>query len=132
MAMRETVRSLRIYFILSGLLSGGMNLTSLLQGASGAVAAFALVGVGFAVAYLYVGIALPQLLTKAPARVTNVLIAGAVFLALLFLLDLLSGMTGRTLPMVLVGLLITWYLFVNVRRLAAESQRAPASTAAGA
>jgi hypothetical protein len=118
MAMRETVRSLKAYFILSALLSGAINLWTLFRSPAGVGSVIALVGLGFAVAYLYVGLRLRQLLATSPGRVTNLLIAGAVFVALLFCLDLLSGMAGGTLPMVIIGLLITWYLFVNVRRLA--------------
>ncbi len=122
MAMKETVRSLRAYFVLSALLSGAVNLWALFRGELGIGTAISLIGVGFAVAYLYVGVRLRQLLSTAPRQITKLLIAGAAFLVLLFLLDLLSGMRSGTLPQVIIGLLITWYLFVNVRRLAAESQ----------
>ena len=81
-----------------------------------------LIGLGFAVAYLYVGIRLRRLLSTAPGRIMKVLITGALFLLLVLALDLLAGVGSGTLPQTVVGLLITWYLFVNVRRLAAESQ----------
>jgi hypothetical protein len=126
MAMKETVRSLKAYFILSGLISGALNVSAFLRGEAALGRVIALVGLGFAMAYLYAGFRLRQLLATAPGQVLKLLIAGAVFLALLFGLDLLSGMTGGTLPSVIVGLLITWYLFVNVRRLAAEAQAKPA------
>ena len=122
MAMRETVRSLKVYFIVSALLSGAVNLTALLRGEPGVGTVISLIGIGFAVAYLYVGIRLRKLLSTAPGRITKLLITGAVFLLLLLALDLLSGMGSGTLPQAIVGLLITWYLFVNVRRLATESQ----------
>ena len=122
MAMKETVRSLKLYFVLSALLSGAINIWALLRGEPGVGTVISLIGIGFAVAYLYVGVRLRQLLSTAPRQITNLLIAGAGFLVLLFLLDLLSGMQSGTLPQVIIGLLITWYLFVNVRRLAAESQ----------
>jgi hypothetical protein len=127
MAMRETVRSLRAYFILSALLSGGANLWTLVNTPSGVAAAFALIGLGFSAAYLYLAFNLRRLLATNPPRITNVLIAGAVFLGLLFVLDLLSKAAGGTLPVTVIGLLITWYLFVNVRRLAAETQSASIS-----
>jgi hypothetical protein len=120
--MKETVRSLKAYFILSALLSGAVNAWALVRQEPGVETAISLVGVGFAVAYLYAGVRLRHLLATSPNQITRLLIAGAVFLVLLLVLDLLSGMRAGTLPQVIIGLLITWYLFANVRRLAAESQ----------
>jgi hypothetical protein len=131
MAMRETVRSLKLYFILSALLSGAMNVRALLGGEGGVGAILAVLGIAFAAAYLYVGLNLRRLLATAPGRIANLLIAGAVFLVLLLLLGLMSGTAGGALPFVTIGLLITWYLFVNVRRLAAESHRDAAAVAGG-
>jgi hypothetical protein len=122
MAMRETVRSLKAYFVLSALLSGGMNIWALFRGESGVGTVICLVAVGFAVAYLYVGLRLRQLLATSPDQITKLLIAGAVFMALVFGLHLVFGMAAGMLPVVIISLLITWYLFVNVRRLAAESK----------
>ena len=50
MAMRETVRSLKAYFILSALLSGAINLWTLFRSPAGVASVIALVGLGFAVA----------------------------------------------------------------------------------
>jgi hypothetical protein len=122
MAMKETVRSLTLYFVLSGLLGGAVNLWALFRNELGVGTAISVIGLGFAVAYFYVGVRLRHLLSTAPGQITKLLIAGAVFLVLLLALDLLSGMRSGTLPQVIIGLLINWYLFVNVRRLAAESQ----------
>jgi hypothetical protein len=122
MAMRETVRSLKLYFIVSALLGGAVNVSALLRDEPGVSSAISVIGIGFALAYLYVGVRLRQLLSTAPGHITKLLMTGAVFLLILLALDLLSGMGSGTLPQVIVGLLITWYLFVNVRRLAAESR----------
>src|ERR1700751_2482365 len=100
MAMRETVRSLRAYFILSALISGAINVLALLRGGAALGFVIALIGVGFAMAYLYAGLRLGPLLATASRQVVNILIAGAVFLVLLLGLDLLSGTTGGTLPTV--------------------------------
>ena len=128
MAMRETVRSLRLYFILSGLAGGATNLVGVLGDQPAIARIFAFVGVGCGVAYLFVGFRLRHFLVTAPQQVLALLLAGAVFLAGLFGLAALFGEAGRTLPMVILGLLITWYLYVNVRRLAAESQVKPAES----
>ena len=123
MAMRETVRSLRLYFVLTAVLGGALNLVAL-QRPSGVVAnVVSVVGIAFALAYLYLGLRLGRLLVTSPGQITAVLVAGAVFLVLLLALDALSGFQGGSLVQVVVGLLITWYLYVNVRRLAAESAK---------
>jgi hypothetical protein len=126
MAMRETARSLRAYFVVSAILSGAMNIAAL-RGSEGLGTVIFLIGVGFALAYLYLGVRLKQLLVSAPQRITGILIAGAAFLVLLLVLGLLSGFQGGLLFQVVLGLLITWYLFVNVKRLAAEARAVQAA-----
>ena len=126
MAMRETVRSLKAYFILSALLGAFVNLRVITAGAGGFAVAGGVIGLGFSLAFLYVGLRLRQLLLTAPNRVTTLLIVTASFFVLSFLIDLVLGFGGRW-PLVLLELLITWYLFVNVRRLAAEAQPRPTS-----
>lgn len=125
--MKETVRSLKAYFILSGLLSGAQNMVALEKSGGIIATVIAIVGIGFAVAYIFTGVRLRSLLAKAPQKVLNLLIAGAVFLAALFGVAALYGTVVAAAPIVVTGLLITWYLFVNIRRLSAESR--PAATA---
>jgi hypothetical protein len=123
MAMRETVRSLRLYFVLTAVLSGAVNIVSLQRPLGFISEVLSVVGIAFALAYLYLGLRLRRLLAAAPGQIIGVLIAGAAFLLLLLALDALSGFQGGMLVQAVLGLLITWYLFVNVRRLAAEATR---------
>ena len=120
--MKETVGSLRAYFILSGLGSGALNVVALQHAEPAAAKAIAIVGLGFAIAYVYAGVRLRPLIAGSPARVLWLLIAGGLFLAILFGIGLLYGAAMAALPKIVLGLLITLYLFANVRRLAAESQ----------
>ncbi|HUJ87591.1 MAG TPA: hypothetical protein VLX30_12135 [Burkholderiales bacterium] len=92
--MRETVRSMRAYFVVIGALTAASHGALLLRSTSLVVLAFGALGLTLALAYL----GLRLLLT-------------AIFA--LRVVDLLSG---------LVGLLIIWYLYVNARRLAAEAR----------
>ena len=46
-----------------------------------------------------------------------------------FLLSLIQGLDPVRLGVLILALLILWYLLVNVRRLAAEAQTAPAVVA---
>ena len=123
MAMRETVRSLRLYFVLTAVLGGTVNVIALQRPIGLVAETLSVLGIVFALAYLYLGLRLRRLLATSPRQITAVLIAGAVFLLLLLALDALSGFQGGTLAQVVLGLLVTWYLFVNVRRLAAESAK---------
>jgi hypothetical protein len=121
MAMRETVRSLQVYFVLSSLVSGAIDVATLTRGAVGITAMSAVVGLCFAVALMYVGIRLRHLLRSAPGRVTGLLVAGLALLVVAFVYDLIVGAPPR---FVYFGgaLLITWYLLANVRRLAVEAR----------
>jgi len=125
--MKETVGSLRAYFILSGFVSGALNVVALQRAEPTGAKMIAMVGIGFALAYVYAGVRLKSLIERSPTRVLWLLIAGGLFLALLFGIGLLYGAAMAALPKIILGLLITWYLFANVRRLAAESQTGTAA-----
>ena len=126
MAMKETVGSLRAYFFLAGIASAGNHIVNLnvmtRTGAIGAIGVtITVVGLSLAIAYVYLGVRLKFLLVASPQQITAVLIAGAVFLGLLLLLSLLAGLRIGALIYTLIGWLITWYLYVNAKRLAREA-----------
>ncbi len=124
MAMRETVRSLKAYFIVSGLLGGAISLLAIARSVSALDLVANLVGLGLCIAYVSVGVRLRGLLVAAPRQVFAVLIAGAVFLGVCLLLSIVAGAVRATLPTVAIGGVTTWYLYSNARRLAAESHSA--------
>jgi hypothetical protein len=127
--MKETVRSLRIYFILSGLASlwfGFLGLAvDLRAGISPATilaTAIGIVGVGLALAFLYVGASLSGLLRNSSHRIVILLYVSAAWAVLTSLLSLMNGLQAGTIAVLAISLLILWYLLRNVRRLAAEAQ----------
>ena len=133
--MRETVRSLRVYFILSGLaslwfgfLGVAVALRSALSPATIVAAAIGIVGLGLALAFLYVGCVLPKLLRSSSHSVILLLYVSTGWAVLSFLLGLLNGVQGGAVVALIFSVLILWYLLRNVRRLAADAER-PASTA---
>jgi hypothetical protein len=63
--MKETVGLLRAYFILSGLVSGALNVVAAACRAGGAKM-IAIVGIGFAIAYVYAGVRLRPLIARSP------------------------------------------------------------------
>jgi hypothetical protein len=126
MAMRETVRSLRAYFILSGLatlFSYGLALWVNFQGPFMFATVLGIIGIGFSLAFLYVGFSLTGLLTSSVGRIVTLLYLSTGWVVFVFLLGLLEGSLAPVAVFTLVlSLLILWYLLKNVRRLAAEAK----------
>jgi len=132
MAMRETVRSLRAYFILSGLVSLVSSVSAFrvsLMGPATIAAIPAAISAVFSVTFLYVGFSLAGLLRTSVGQIITLLYASTGWSVLVFLLSLLQGLDPVRLGVLILALLILWYLLVNVRRLAAEAQTASAVVA---
>jgi glycerol-3-phosphate acyltransferase PlsY len=125
MAMRETVRSLRAYFVLSGLatlFSYGRAIWVNYQGAASIATLIGVIGIGFSLAFLYVGLSLPALLRSSVSRIVTLLYVSTGWVLFVFLLGLLEGLAPVAAITLILSLLILWYLLKNVRRLAAEAQ----------
>jgi hypothetical protein len=123
MAMKESIGSLRAYFIIIALLAGIKNTASLVQSQRDiAIVIGALIGVGFAIAYLYIGLTLRKLIVKSPKIITKVILVSMGFLVVGFLFSLLEGVQTAMVAQLIIGLLITWYLLKNVKRLSSEEK----------
>jgi hypothetical protein len=82
-------------------------------------------GILSAVAFVYMGARLPALVASDSGVVPRILAVTCVYLALLLVLGLASGSAGTGLVVqASLGLVITWYLFRNFRRLAGEASSA--------
>jgi membrane associated rhomboid family serine protease len=132
--MRETVRSLRVYFILSGLaslwfgfLGLAADLRSGLSPSTVGAAAIGIIGLGLAFAFLYVGAVLPRLLRSSSQNIVLLLYVSIGWAVLSFVLSLSNGVQGGTIIALVASLLILWYLHRNVRRLSTETQQSPPS-----
>ena len=127
MEMRETVRSLRAYFIFSGLAGVFFGVSALRANLLGTAigAIIGLISIGFSLAFVYVGFTLPKLLRVSANRIVMLLYASTAWTVFFFLLSLLGGPSVFGLVALVLTLLILWYLLKNVRRLAAEVQAAP-------
>ena len=120
MAMKETVRSLRAYFILSGvatLISYGRALWVNFQGPFKLPTAIGVIGVGFSVAFLYVGINLPRLLRSSASRIATLLYVSTGWVVFVFLVGLREELAPIAVVTLLLSLLILWYLLNFVRRI---------------
>lgn len=125
MAMRETVRSLRAYFILSGLatlVSYSRAVAVNYQGAFVLATVVGIIGIGFSLAFVYVGFALPGLLARSAGRIVTLLYVSGGWVLFVFVLGLVEGLAPVAVFILVLSLLILWYLLKNVRRLAAEAQ----------
>lgn len=123
MAMRETVATLRAYFILSGLLSFTIHGSSFQLSLKRPTTLADFFDIGFSLAFLYVGLLLPKLLKSSADRIVAFLYVTGGWSVLAYLLGLLHGENS---PVTLIlTLLILWYLLKNLRRLTAEAQTSP-------
>lgn len=94
MGVRETVRSLRAYFMFSGPAGVVFAFRVALLGAGILLAVVALISVGFSLAFVYLGFTLPKLLRGSAGRIGTLLYASAgwrVWRVFCFLLSLLGG-----------------------------------------
>jgi hypothetical protein len=124
MAMKETVRSLQAYFILSGLLGFVSTSSAILVGLLGPSTISAIlpaIGVVFSLMFVYVGFSLARLLRTSQGLLLKLLYASSGWSVLVFVLSLLHGLDPVALGVLVLSLLILWYLLMNVRRLAAEA-----------
>ena len=134
MAMRESVRSLRAYFILIGLslmfgIGDAMTSGPSLAKASWKTVAEVVAGIVLVTVWLFFGIWLRALLVSSPYIILYFIVICAVSAGIHLIAVLLSTGISLHLFWPIVGLLINWYLYVNVRRLSVETRAAsPADT----
>ncbi len=143
MAMKETVKSLRAYLILAGLLAGGSNvfqlahIIKLSKAWNSMVPTWLLVllygmpvlNIVVAVAFIYAGISLRYYLDKGdPRRILKIILFSGVTAVLLGIIRFILNSTfmggaNATTPIgvVVIAILITWYLYANTKRLAKEA-----------
>lgn len=121
--MRETVGSLKAYFIVVSLLSGLGNYRLLTQWQGNTInLTQGLVGMGFAIAYFYMGVSLRKLLIHSPQVITTLISISIAFIVITFLLALPYSLHIAVMIRSAIGLLIMGYLLKNVTRLSAEEK----------
>ncbi len=119
--MRESVGSLKAYFIVIAVLSALGSVSVLGSASSNLVLLIAgIISLAFAAAYFYIGISLRKLLTESPKLIEMCLYINIAYQVFMFLLGLLRGFQVGSVIQLSIVLLIIWYLLVNVRRLSEE------------
>ena len=127
--MKESVGSLKAYFIVVALLSGLGNYRLLTQWQGNTInLIYGLIGMGLAIAYFYMGISLRKLLIHSPQVITTVISISMAFIVITFLLALPDSLHIAVMIRSAIGLLITGYLLKNVTRLSAEEKHKREST----
>ena len=119
MAMKETVGSLRAYFFVAGVLSAVSNIKQLGSPVTGVVINSLLdlsIGAGFVTA----GFLLQRELARGAGRILQTLVGLGVGQVASFALAAatLDKVPGTAIGWLVAGLLITSYLYRNVKRLA--------------
>ena len=125
--MKETVQSLRVYFIVIAVLSGIAGLVALFALPVRPYSLYAALAIVFGGAYFYVGIQLRSLLVTSPRIVLAVVLASGIAEILGLFVNLTVGIPTDPARLCL-GLVITGYLYVNVRRLSSNERPSSSST----
>jgi len=140
--VRETVKSLRAYFIVVGIFAALLGtgrlavLAILLPHIVARRASIpstdvlaimlldvaAIVSLGLGASFLAVGIGLPKLLVESSQRIVTLLYLSLGANVLFFALSIPFGINALAVGYFAAGLLLIWYLLKNVRRLAAEAR----------
>jgi uncharacterized membrane protein len=116
--LKETVKSLRLYFIVIGVISGLLS-ASLLPGSSSFGVVFGVIGIVLGAGFLYVGIRLRDLLATSATPILALIYANMAMYVVSGVSSLSAGNT-RGQVQAAIGLAISAYLVSNVKRLAAE------------
>jgi hypothetical protein len=126
MGMRETPRSLRAYFLLTGLAALVSGLGAVAQAAAPVDAALSfLPQLVYGADFLYAGVLFPRLLRENPRRLELVVWGALAVAALQIALSMMPGREGQGgMGAGLFGILIALYLIRNIRRLSREAASA--------
>jgi len=110
--MRESVKSLRLYFGVVGILSFLSTVFS-----QSLFVLYTVVEIALSIGYIYFALALPGYLTPKRSKYVKTFLVLSIATSLLYIgIDFLTSGYVDFVTLV-IGVLITWYLYVNVRRL---------------
>jgi len=120
MARGETVGSLRAYFLIVGVVSGGLNVKALLTQPFGPATALVVLGLAIAGASMFLGLRIKTLIVTSPKLCRQIVMGIGVALALNAAVNVLMG-SMIAAAQGAFGLLLVWYIIGNLRRLSGES-----------
>lgn len=114
---KENIKSLRMYFIVVGVILG---LQFSIGGEHGASRLLSPLGMPFSFVFLYMGIELKKLIENSPGVILIVLLLNLVWQIQQVIGGISNGMQVLTVFQIAIPVLVTLYLFFNVRRLSLE------------
>ena len=124
MAMKETVGSLRAYLILAGALSFFVAAQPLVKSGVPILVVLGGIQAVLSLGFLVCGILLPKLLLESPGVIKTLILANVAFSVGVW--AVIAGLNpyqaGQQFWSVGIAVLISWYLYKNTTRLAAELQ----------
>lgn len=119
--MKETVWSLRVYFIAIAIYDGMTSIPFLTEDPSNRIFLFVgVMGFVFSCGSLYVGIRFKLLLVKSPQFIRRFILANVANQMLDALLALWYGFYLSSGYLFIIGIAIAWYLLKHVQRLSQE------------
>lgn len=127
--MKESVKSLRAYLLFVSVMTAWQGF-SILGAAKGnlIVLTIAFIQLSLAAAYMYVGASLEKILATSLRPLTITLCFGVTLLMLIFLASLSGGIIFRPTFQLIIGGLISLYLYRNAKRLSGEIKTQHGST----
>jgi CHASE2 domain-containing sensor protein len=128
--MKESAKSLRAYFILVGVYGLYRNGTQLADSPAPLLLVLAALSLAVAVGFVAIGAMLPSLLEKGTTAPINVVLGLSALVNVLYG-ALVMALAPTVFPLVVaaIGVGICGYLYVNVKRLAAEAKSGPPAAA---
>lgn len=112
--MKESKKSLKIYFIIVGILGALSGINLLIIYPEFLIKVFGIVTIVLAIMFLYYGIKLYDYLQNSPKTLINFVV---IALAIQAVLRLLGGEFFYVIGIVLLG----WYLVQNIKRLSTQT-----------
>jgi len=121
-AMKKNTGSLLGVFACLAVLIGYGSNTLLYKQGNTIYLVTTLIKIGLSIAYLYIGVRQEKLLVKSSRIIIAVIMMGMAFLVGVFLLCLPASLQLSEIMQLVVGLVLSLYLLINVRRLSLEER----------
>ncbi len=123
MALKPTVKKLRLSLIAMAALLAYLSYELILRPprpGDTLLMVFSFLGVILCLVDLYLGFRFNRLQTQAPGRIIAVALASAVWMLVAFVFSPIGGLDDTRGYMLFGGLVITWYLVRNVKKVPPE------------
>lgn len=122
MRFKEGVGSLSVYFILISILIGYTHFRPILAGDNLREEIFGILGILLALCFFFIGVKLKSFISGNVEFIFFIFVIAVIFFAIKSIFAILTGSDVLTFLQPIIGALVFWYLFTNIKRLAQEEQ----------